>query len=161
VLWLRPRDLAALATVPAPAGKVLISGQLGGLERAPLPAAWRAASVLAQPVDLPDRRRVRVDFAMGWFALRKVAVVAPRVQADTYLACGLLSEAMNHSADVAVREYLVERLEDMVEHRVITGYYPRLTLAPGQRYASKGGFLVRFAGPEGTRLVVDRDWTVP
>jgi hypothetical protein len=27
----------------------------------------------------------------------------------------------------------------MLEHRLVTGYYPRLALAPNQRFASKGG----------------------
>jgi len=49
----------------------------------------------------------------------------------------------------------------MLERRVLTGYYPRLTLAPGQRFASKGGFLVRFAGGEGQRQVAEGAWTVP
>jgi hypothetical protein len=55
----------------------------------------------------------------------------------------------------------VERIENMLSYRTITGYYPRLGLASGQRFASKGGYLVRFAEPEGTRLVADSDWMVP
>ncbi len=162
VLWLRPDDIAALTASPPPAqAMVYLSGLMGDLERAPLPPTWRTATRIALPVDLPERRRVRVDFAMGWFALRRVPIVAPRVQADTYLACGLLSEALNHSADVAVRDYLLEKFEDMIERRVLTGYYPRLSLAPGQRFASKGGYLVRFAGPTGTAVVPEGGWTVP
>ena len=49
----------------------------------------------------------------------------------------------------------------MVDHRVITGYYPRLTLATGQRFASKGGYMVRFAEAKGTKLVAETDWIVP
>ena len=162
VLWLRPADLGTLAAVPVPTtGATYFSGLMGGLERAPLPAAWRPTVVMTQPFDLPERRRVRVDFAMGWFTLRHVPIVAPRIQADTYLACGLLSEILNHSADVAVREYLIEKFEDLIEHRVVTGYYPRLTLAPGQRFGSKGGYLVRFAASEGLGVRAEGVWTVP
>jgi hypothetical protein len=63
--------------------------------------------------------------------------------------------------DTFVRDYLIERMEAMLEHRVITGYYPRLALAPGQRFASKGGYIVRFAGTTGTGLVAASDWIVP
>ena len=63
--------------------------------------------------------------------------------------------------DSFVRDYFVERLEALLGHRLVNGYYPRLGLAPGQRFASKGGYLVRFAGPAGPRLVANGDWLVP
>lgn len=160
VLWLRPADLAALGKT-VPTQTVFMSGLMGGLERAPLPALWRDVTRIAYPFDLPERRRVRVDYALGWFAIRHIPVVDEQVQADTFLACGLLAETLSHMADTFVRDYLVERIEDMLERRVITGYYPRLTLAPGQRFASKGGYLVHFADASGTRIVADGDWIVP
>ena len=161
VLWLRPADVAALDSAPAPRAAVYMSGLMGGLERSPLPSNWRDRTRLAYPFDLPERRRVRVDYALGWFAIRHIPVVAEQVQADTYLACGLVAETLSHMADTFVPDYLVERVEAMLEHRVITGYYPRLTLAEGQRYASKGGYMVRFSEPQGTRLIADHEWLVP
>jgi mono/diheme cytochrome c family protein len=161
VLWLHAGDLAALGHTPAPPGTVYVSGLLGGLEDAPLPAAWRAHAHLAYPFDLPDRRRVRVDFALGWFRMTKIPVVDLQVQADTHLACGLLSETLSHMVDTLGRDYLIERLQMMLERRIVTGYYPRLTLAAGQRFASKGGYLVRWAGPSGRGVIAEGDWTVP
>ena len=161
VLWLRPADIAALGDPPTAPGAVYMSGLMGGLERAPLPADWRARTHLAYPFDLPEQRRVGVDFAFGWFTIRHIPVVAEQVQADTYLACGLLAEALSHMVDNFVPDYLVERIEDMLDHRLITGYYPRLALATGQRFASKGGYVVHFADTEGTRIVADHEWQVP
>lgn len=116
---------------------------------------------IAYPFDLPERRRVRVDYALGWFAIRHIPIVDEQVQADTFLACGLLAETLGHMADTFVRDHLVEIFEDMVERRVITGYYPRLSLAPGQRFASKGGYMVHFSEASGTRIAADGDWIVP
>ncbi|MFP3891324.1 MAG: c-type cytochrome [Ralstonia sp.] len=160
VLWLRPADLAALGKT-VPPHTVFISGLMGGLERAPLPASWRDVTHIAYPFDLPERRRVRVDYALGWFAIRHIPIVDEQVQADTFLACGLLAETLGHMADTFVRDHLVEIFEDMVERRVITGYYPRLSLAPGQRFASKGGYMVHFSEASGTRIAADGDWIVP
>jgi hypothetical protein len=160
VLWLRPPDLAALEGSPAPTNSVFLSGVMGGLDAAPLAPAWRDHAHMAYPVDLPERRRVRVDYALGWFRIRKIPVVAEQVQVDTYLACGLLSETLKHMVDAFIPDYLVERLEDTAEHRIVTGYYPRLTLGPHQRFASKGGFLVHFeTGSQ--RLIPDGDWVTP
>jgi hypothetical protein len=161
VLWLRPADVAALgATVPK-VQHVWMSGQMAHLESAPLPAAWRTDTRMAYPYDLPDGRRIRVDYPLGWFTIRHIPIVDLQVQADTYLACGLLSETLTHMADAFVPDYLIERVEGMVEHRVITGYYPRMTLAQGQRFASKGGYIVRFKDPTGNKVVAASDWIVP
>jgi hypothetical protein len=161
ILWLRPTDIAALGPAPAAASAVYISGLLSGLEHAPLPADWRGRATLTYPFDLPGKRSVRVDYPLRWFAIRHIPIVAEQVQADTYLACGLLAEALSRMVDNFNRPYLIERLQGMLEHRVVTGYYPRLTLATHQRFASKGGYLVHFADGTGPRLVAASDWISP
>ena len=160
VLWLRPPDIAALEDLGQPNATVFMSGLLGGLEHAPLPASWRSQTYLAYPFDLPENRRINIDFALGWFRIRQIPVVDLQVQADTYLACGLLAETLSHMADTFVPDYLVERMQGMLDHRIITGYYPRLSLAPGQRFASKGGYLIHFPEP-GVQLATKQDWLVP
>jgi hypothetical protein len=161
VLWLRPDDIANLGSEPAVPRAVFMSGLMGGLERSPLPSGWRPQTLLTYPVGLPKERIVNVDFASGWFAIRHIPVVDLQIQADTYLACGLLAETLSHMVDTFVPDYLVERIEDNIGQRIITGYYPRLTLAQGQRFASKGGYFVRFADINSTRVVAESDWIVP
>jgi mono/diheme cytochrome c family protein len=161
VLWLRPADIAALGDVPAGAATVYLSGLMGGLEKSPLPAGWREHTLMTYPFDLPDRRGVRLDYPLGWFSFRHIPLVAEQVQTDTYLACSLLADVLNHTADNFVRPYLIEQLQDRLEHRLITGYYPHLTLASNQRFASKGGYVVRFRDPGGTALIAESDWIVP
>ena len=135
---------------------------MGGLEAAPLTESWRPRVHMSFPVDLPESRRVRLDYALSWFRIRRIPVVDERLQADTYLACGLLSETLKHMVDAFVPDYLVESVENTVEHRVLTGYYPRLTLAPGQRFASKGGYLVHFETSQGReRVLPDGPWITP
>ena len=41
-----------------------------------------------------------------------------------------------------------------------TTVYPRLSLAPGQRFASKGAFIVHFAA-DGKAVVPESEWIVP
>ena len=161
VLWLRPAELQALQGIAPPASRVWISGEMAGLEEAPLPPKWRAVTRMAYPVDLPAKRVVRVDYALSWFRIRRIPLVAQQVQVDTYLACGLVSETLNHMVDAFVRDYLLERVEMLLDHRALTGYYPRLTLAPGQRFASKGGYVVRFTEPQGRKIAAVSDWLTP
>jgi hypothetical protein len=158
-LWLRPSDVASLG--PAPKGVVYLSGVMADYENAPLPSDWRAHTKVVFNVDLPDVRRVRLDYAHGWFRVRKIPEVSFRAQADTFLACGVLSETVKHLIDAFVPDYLVERIEDTLEHRVLTGYYPRLALGPHQRFASKGGYFARFTAPNGSQVEPLGEWVVP
>ncbi len=161
VLWLRPGDLQSLSGLHSATTHVWVSGEMGGLEHAPLPADWRAFSRMAYPVDLPASRAVRVDYALSWFRLRHIPVTSQKVQVDTYLACGILSETLNHITDAFLRDYLLERVETDLDHRVLTGYYPRLTLAPLQRFASKGGYVVRFNEAQGSAVTAVTPWLTP
>jgi hypothetical protein len=63
--------------------------------------------------------------------------------------------------DAFIPDYLIERLEDTVEHRLVTGYYPRLALGPHQRFASKGGFLTRYDASGRAGMVADGEWRTP
>ncbi len=161
VLWLRPADLAALGKAPVALPPVYLSGLLGGLENAPLPPSWRPLARMAYLFDLPDRRVVRVDYPLGWFRFSHIPVVAMQPQVDTYLACQILTETLRHISDVTDRDYLLERMQPILDHRLLTGYYPRLSIATGQTLASKGGYIVRFVGATGNKLAADGDWTTP
>jgi cytochrome c553 len=161
VLWLRPDDIRSLPPQPPPAAAVFVSGLLGGLEQAPLAGDWREIARMTYPFALPDQRRIFMDYPLGWMRFKHIPVVDELTQTDTYLACVITAEVARIIGADLVRDHLLETLEMHLSTRLVDGYYPRLGLATGQRFASKGGFLVRFADAEGTRLVADGDWTVP
>jgi Cytochrome c len=162
VLWLRADDLRALPDIP-PAGveQIFVSGIMGGLERAPLPSAWRSIALMAYPFELPQRRAVLLNYPLGWFRIQQIPVVDEHAQVNTYIACQIMAEALGHAYGEFVRDYVLEQIENSVSFRLINGYYTRLGLAPGQRFASKGGYLVHFAESSGSRLTAEHDWLVP
>jgi hypothetical protein len=175
VLWLRPDDLKSLPARP-PTSRLLASGLMGGLDSAPLPAEWLKQAHMSYPVDLPEQRLARMNFPYGWFKVQHLPITAERVQIDTYLACVITSEAVGHLFDSFVPEFLLERMEMMISRRLANAYFPRLGLAPGQRFASKGGYIVHFdknataaalpstADPivsRAIKVIADTDWMAP
>jgi hypothetical protein len=161
VLWLRPADLGLLANIPVSASRVYASGLMGGLEGAPIPPAWRAVTHLAYPAELPEKRMIGAEFALGWMVHHHIPVLDARVQVDTYVACGLTMETLTRMRGSFTADFLVESMEGMLEHQLVSGYYPALALAPNERFASKGGYIVHWANPSGTKVVPDTDWRVP
>jgi hypothetical protein len=161
VLWLRAEDIKALPAPPTGVSAVYASGVMAGLERAPFAPAWRSVARIAYPYELPNSRRTLLGYALGWFHLWQVPVVDERVQVDTFIACSILTQTLSSMIGEYDRDYLVERVEAMLSSRIVDGYYSRLSLAPGQRFASKGGYLVRFVEPTGAAIAADGDWIVP
>jgi hypothetical protein len=160
ILWLRPEDLVQLPSA-APPASIWISGLMGGLEHAPLSAAWHATAHLSYPFDLPDERSLRMTWPLTWFKTQHIQVTDERTQVDTYLSCVILAESVGALWGNFVRDYLLETYENMLSFRTLNAYYPHLSLGPGQRFASKGGYVVHFADATGTMLVKDSDWIVP
>jgi hypothetical protein len=161
VLWLRPADLSRLPPAPPPGVRVYVSGLMAGREAAALPPDWRGEVRMAYPLELPERRAIHMNFPFGWMRGRRIAPRFEWVQVHTYLACQILSDTLTEMLDGYARDYLLERLESMVGHRLSNAYYPRLSLGPHQRFASKGGYLVRFGGPDHARPQADGGWRVP
>ncbi|HEX9138969.1 MAG TPA: hypothetical protein VF848_04220, partial [Steroidobacteraceae bacterium] len=161
VLWLRPPDLAALRGAPRDGTSVFLSGIMGGLEHAPLPKAWRQVARMTYPYELPELRAGLLDYPLGWFLFHKIPITDEPVQVNTYVACGLLASAIKAMHHYLVRDYLVERFEATPETAMSTGYYSHLSLAPGQRFASKGGYLVRFSESTGAKIAPTSDWIIP
>jgi hypothetical protein len=160
ILWLRPGALASLPS-SAPRATVYASGLMGGLEHAPLPVAWRESTVVTYPVDLPVLRRVAMNFPLAWFNIRHVPILDERVEANTYLACQILADALSGMLDLFHRDYLVEQLENMLSRRLVNGYFPRLSLAPTQRFASKGGYFIKLSGSTSDVVSPQGSWVVP
>lgn len=160
VLWLRGADVEALPRRPDDLQHAFVSGVMGGLEKMQLPESWRRVASITYPYDLPRNRAVRMNYPLVWFGTQHIPLTAERVQTDTYVACGIVAEAITQMLDNFERDYLVELIEEGLAPRLVNGYYNRLGLAPGQRFASKGGYLVRLADP-GPQIVAESDWIVP
>lgn len=168
VVWLPEAQLAALAKLApegSKAGVTFISGWLGGVEKAPLGVAWKKQALLVYPFDTPNRWEVRRNFNLQpWLQKQGIAGSDHRLLGNTLAACNLLTEGMLRLRGVMSRDYLVDLTEN---YPVSMGNapgpqaFPRFSLGPGQRFSSKGAYLLRFVAPDWTQLEPVGDWIVP
>ena len=82
-----------------------------------------------------------------------------KFQAEVFFNLVFLSDITMHMLDNYYREYLVERTEDMLAESTNVTAYPRLSLGPHQRFASKGAYIVKLDAAG--KLIADSDWIVP
>ncbi len=157
MLWLEAEDLGALAALEDaanPPAAIYVSSTLLPDSTAALPAAMRRLHLL-HPYQLPGQERQLARFRV-WAKQSGIEQREFRVQADAYFAVTLAGEALMHIRGNFSRDYLIERIEHMTDSMLYTSVYPRLGLAPGQRYAAKGAYIWHLGGKTD-----DAHWVVP
>jgi Cytochrome c len=165
VLWLNPSALKLFTatTTPPGAGRVVVSGEMGGLDEAPVATAWRERVWMTYPYEAAARRNPRIVLnTTDWMGRQGLMLnpVLSRLQGNTYSACEVTVRALQTMRSHYSREYFLELVEAADEAAIATAY-PRFTLGPNQRYGSSGAFLMRYAAPDLTQLVAVGDWIVP
>lgn len=183
VLWLRRADLIRLPE-RIPAAKIYWSGQMIGGEAAPIPARWKSEAYMVSPYELPEKRAGNLMLFHDWMQRFQLKMVDEPLQAQAFFAMDFLGETVAEMLDNLQRDYLLERAESMLSrretakssslalqrgsrgqahgefgHNESTTIYPHMGLGVGQRFASKGAYILRF-DPAG-KPADESDWIVP
>lgn len=79
--------------------------------------------------------------------------------ADAFFASTVVGDALMRVSFNFSREYLIERIEDMLDGALTRSVYPRVSLGAGQRFASKGAYVVRLGAAGEPEPVTG--WMVP
>ncbi len=164
VIWLDAADIQGLGfagTPPAGMQEIYLSGSLSAMHRPDLPDNWLGNVHMVYPFDLPDSRERRLARMKVWLRARKIALADERTQVNAFFAITVAGDAVSHLGENFSRDYFIERIEQMTATSLSPSIYPHLSLGPGQRFASRGGYVVRFPpGAESPPLPVS-NWLVP
>jgi hypothetical protein len=164
VIWLNGEDskeLAKNASIHNPLAGVYFSASLLAMEKPPVPDAWLAKTRLIYPFALPVWREQNLRQMRVWLGARKIPLIDERIQADTYFTLTTVGDVVSHMLGIYSREYFIEGIERMTEIATFFSVYPRLSLGPDQRFASKGSYVVGLS-PGGEKTVYPlSDWIVP
>lgn len=164
VMWLDSAGLGALewADAPPPGLSALyVSATLSDMRRPNLPEHWLSRLHMVYPFDLPASLEPRLARMKAWLRARKIPLSDERTQANAFFAATVTGDAMSHLGENFSRDYFIERIEQMTQTALSPSIYPHLSLGPGQRFASKGGYVVKFTPGEGGTPVAISKWLIP
>jgi hypothetical protein len=148
VLWLGPDDAATLraaADAFAPVRQIVFSGALLGEAEPDLPVGLREKALLTWRFALPGHEEPLTYRVRAWMRARGVERTHERLQLDTWFALAVADHSLTHIVESFSRDFFVESVEEETENALNPGVFPSLSLGPGQRFASKGSYVVRLA----------------
>lgn len=150
--------IASLAREKDHAGLVLASGTFFGQAILTVPEQLRSLLYFTYPYRLPDED-ARYD-TMVRRVLRGKAPAAfdPTVLRQAYITNELLTKALTNMRAEYYRDFFLDTIGMMPD-----AYYPlyeRVSFGPGQRYISKGCFIVQLGKGEKPRLERRSDWVI-
>ncbi len=161
VFWLSASDLKSLAkaTPKLPSSAHYFSGTLTGGDPLRIPGEWqRPPARLVSPYETGIQRQRNTRLLHQWLRSFRYPLVDEVFQSEVFFNLVFLSDITMHMLENYYRDYLVERVEDMLGQSPNVTVYPRLSLGQHQRFASKGAYIWRaFEG----KPTVGPEWVVP
>lgn len=157
VLWVR-RDRIVGLERPLPSGRVYLSSTLLDRDLDGFPSVPGPAFV-AHPFRLPgESDSALVRFTL-WARTRGIEIRAPRLQAEAFFACLAANDAITHLGRYRVRDYVLDMLDHAQGLAAYLPIHPRPTLGPGQRFLTKGGYVLPIL--DGHPATKDAAWILP
>jgi hypothetical protein len=163
LLWLGPEDLAGVESLGELRERpfmIFVSSTMLGQALSSLPDAIRDFTFITYPYGLPEEREMVRASVDQFFRSRDLYPANRTISAKVYSLFHLFSQAFGGLKNNRYRDYFLD-LFDMLEDQ--TGYsvmYPRLSFGPGQRYASKGCYIVTLTRGPQPKLVKKSDWVI-
>ena len=162
VLWLPKTDVeSSWGQVQNSPTRIYLSTTLYAKPNS-VPANQRAGVYFIHPSELPAKLPRLLARSTGWLRVKRVYSGNDReVQADAFFTLKMAAGALKGIGAYFNRDYFLERIEHMVDNATYTSIYPRISLAPNQRFVSKGVYITQISKDSAVGLVAVTDWLIP
>lgn len=145
VLWLNDADIASFPLRrQAPTGLdglYVSASMVARPDRLQQAEGWLDKARIVNQLEPAALRAPRMARMHAWLRARNVPPADEQIQANSFFAASIAGDALAHMDENFSRDYFIERVEHMTEQSLFHSVYPRLSLGPGQRFASKGGYV--------------------
>jgi len=163
LLWLDASDLKAVGALGIAEEKppaVFVSSSLMGEELYSLPEAVRGMTWITWPRSFEEDETRSIMATERWLQARGLEVTNFDIQAKMYFLGWTLAPMVKMMRDDFYRDYFFDIAGMMRDQYYAIAVYPRLSFGPGQRYASKGCYIVQITGGDEPALEKRSNWVV-
>ena len=162
VAWLDDSDLESLEHAPGPVDAIPHTYLSYSLVKEPSRLKGpRDKIYLTYPFAVPDQPVPQANRVRGWLRSRGLTPKYEHIQFDTYFTLTLVDYSLARLVENFSRDYFIETIERETETSPNPGVFPHLSLGPGQRFASKGCYIVRLQAPPNGGVETVSDWIIP
>jgi hypothetical protein len=162
-LWLGSDDLEkikALAHGTKSSPRIILSSEMLGNSFEVIPDDLRDNVYLTYPYSLPKSQKKSLLAVEQWLKARKIPVTDLKMQSKIYFLGWMLAGAVKSMRSEFFRDYFLEGFDMMIDQDYAIAVYPRLTFGSGQRYASKGCYIVQLTKGPDPELIKKSDWVI-
>ncbi len=163
VLWMDLADLEAVSEVAMiskwPQMMIVSAGQLGD-DFLSLPDRLRPNTFITHRTSLRDDKAAITAATKGWLKVKGLSITNYSIQSRMYALGWMLTGPIKMMRDDFYSDYFLDLVDMMRDQDYAIGLYPRLSFGPGQRYASKGCFIIQLTEGEEPTMVTRSDWVI-
>ncbi|MDW7773937.1 MAG: hypothetical protein SCH71_13700 [Desulfobulbaceae bacterium] len=163
ILWLGTGDLGKIENLALGnrlPDMVILSSELLEYTFGGIPDELRDSVYLTYPYSLPGTEERGELAVKNWLQARNIPLADLTMQAKIYFFGWMLPGAVKYMRSEFFREYFLEGFDMMIDQDYAIPVYPRLTFGNGQRYASKGCYIVQLTKGSDPELVQKSDWVI-
>jgi hypothetical protein len=135
---------------------VIVSGSRQGTGLGAIPEAARVFTYLTYPYRLPQNEERNGVYIEPYKKNTKIEDAADPMLKRSFIATQVLTEALMEMRGNYFRDYFFDVIGMMGDQRY--PLYERMSFGPGQRYASKGCYIVQLGSGAKPDLIKKSDW---
>lgn len=161
LLWLDSADLAGVGALADSTNRPLfVSDTMLSGELTFLPDSIREFTFIAYPNRLPEERDYSLSMISNWLKYKKLTPKNINIASRVYLLKSVLTEALTNTAGEFYREYFLDNIDQSKDQIYSSLTYPLLSFGPGQRYASKGCYVVTLSKGANPKIIRQSEWVI-
>lgn len=163
LIWLGPADLAGVESLAEagnrPSTLFVSSTMLAGALTA-IPDKVRDVTFITYPIRLPDDGEYPRSIVTLWMKFKNIPITNMTISSKTYFLTRMLSYALSDMGEDFYRDFFLDMLDNGKDQANSSVLHPMLSFGPGQRYASKGCYVVTFTKGDKPKVVRQSDWII-